>query len=181
MRAARWLLVAVLLSAVGAVTGLVATGRPWVREETRAATPTPERPDAFVVTTTTRDGEQVAPGSRALAVVSLAGSAATIGARGRGRRAVGVVLAATGAGSAVLAARAFDGPSTGAVVAACVGGVLVAAAGALTAVTGPSWPGLGARYDAPTAAPRDELADAWDATDRGEDPTDDDAPSTGSP
>ncbi|HVF19016.1 MAG TPA: Trp biosynthesis-associated membrane protein [Mycobacteriales bacterium] len=175
MRGARGLLLAVVLAAAGAGIGLTAVGRTWVREESRVSAPSADRPDAFVVTTTTRSGADLAPGARALALVSLAGAAAVVGTRGRGRQVVGLVLFAAGAGSALLAGRQLSGASTGAAAAAVVGGLLVAAAGGLAAARGAAWPGLGARYDAPAStAPRDVLADAWDATDRGEDPTDGD-------
>ncbi|HEU5033366.1 MAG TPA: Trp biosynthesis-associated membrane protein [Mycobacteriales bacterium] len=72
-----------------------------------------------------------------------------------------------------------------------VAGLLALAAGALTVVAGARWPAMGARYDAPTAtdpvrpgrsggtstaaAPRRGAPDpndaAWEALDRGEDPT----------
>ena len=56
-----------------------------------------------------------------------------------------------------------------------VGGVLVAASGALIAWRGHRWRSMSARYEvAPTAAANDARAAAtlWTALDRGEDPTD---------
>ncbi|MDN3351031.1 Trp biosynthesis-associated membrane protein [Actinomadura sp. DC4] len=53
------------------------------------------------------------------------------------------------------------------------GGVLLAAAGVLTAVRGRRWPGMSARYDRPGAARPvgDDPASVWKALDRGDDPT----------
>lgn len=82
-------------------------------------------------------------------VVALAGVVAIAATRGWTRGLVGVVLALAG-------------------VASLPRGALLAAAGVLVAVRGPRWPALGAKYEAP-AAPTDR--DAWDALDRGEDPT----------
>jgi uncharacterized membrane protein (TIGR02234 family) len=57
--------------------------------------------------------------------------------------------------------------------ASLAGGVLLAAAGILTALWGRRWPGLSARYDRPgAAAPEgDDPVSLWKAIDRGEDPT----------
>jgi hypothetical protein len=60
---------------------------------------------------------------------------------------------------------------------AVLGSVLFALAGAAAVLRGPSWPGMGARYEAPAApAPRaaaaeDSALEQWRALDRGEDPT----------
>ncbi|MEO5877399.1 MAG: Trp biosynthesis-associated membrane protein, partial [Streptosporangiaceae bacterium] len=54
------------------------------------------------------------------------------------------------------------------------GGLLLAAAGVLTAVRGARWPGMSARYDAVNAVPKkvgDDPAGLWKSLDRGEDPT----------
>ena len=58
---------------------------------------------------------------------------------------------------------------------------LLALAGAFTLVRGPSWPGMGARYDTgskggpkparPSAPGPSTPIDQWRALDRGEDPT----------
>jgi hypothetical protein len=82
-------------------------------------------------------------------VVALAGVVAIAATRGWSRALVGVVLVAVGLA---------DLPR----------GALLAATGVLVAVRGPRWPALGARYEAP--GPMSER-DAWDALDRGEDPT----------
>jgi uncharacterized membrane protein (TIGR02234 family) len=63
--------------------------------------------------------------------------------------------------------------------------VAVVVAGVLVAVRGPRWPGMGSRYERPTSKPADGTqdrpsggdetlaspAEAWDALDRGDDPT----------
>jgi hypothetical protein len=56
---------------------------------------------------------------------------------------------------------------------AAIGGLIGVLAGALTVVWSRNWTAMGAKYDAPSA-PRpvkDPAAAAWDALDRGEDPT----------
>ena len=54
-----------------------------------------------------------------------------------------------------------------------IGAVLVAVAGALTALRGRDWAGLGSAYEAPGGAPEVPVTDkgVWDALDRGDDPT----------
>lgn len=135
------------------------------------SSPTPERPDAFVTTTVERTGSDVAPGVRALGLASLAGGAALLGSRGRGRQVVGAVLLSAGAGTAYLALRLDQSGRTGAVGTAAAAGVVVAAGGVLTLAVGAGWPGLGARYERTASAPRDrdELTETWEALDRGED------------
>ena len=57
--------------------------------------------------------------------------------------------------------------------AAAVGGLLIVAAGVLAAWRGPRWPGMSGRYDRPGGPPQatGDPAAAWDALDRGTDPT----------
>lgn len=58
-------------------------------------------------------------------------------------------------------------------------GVLVASAGIVIAVRGPAWPSMGARYERPDSRDRPssdehgptDSRQAWDALDRGDDPT----------
>ncbi|MGH8773634.1 MAG: Trp biosynthesis-associated membrane protein [Jiangellaceae bacterium] len=67
----------------------------------------------------------------------------------------------------------------GAAVTTGVGGLLIAAAGVAVAVRGPRWPGMGRRYEREPTRPasphqtsqRTTSRDAWDALDRGDDPT----------
>jgi uncharacterized membrane protein (TIGR02234 family) len=97
---------------------------------------------------------------------------------------IAVALRSTHDVAAALQRRAFGVPPgavhtslSGWAVVTTIGGVLAAAAGALTVLCGSRWPGLGARYDGPgadgPAATRaaEPAAAAWDALDRGEDPT----------
>ena len=197
MRGARGLLVAALLCLVGGSAVLASVGRPWVRLDLRVETATATRPDAFVATSVTRSGDEVAGGVRALGLVSLAGAVALISTRGRGRRAVGIALLLAGAGTAGLALRVradpegalvrggaapvssgdvrdrgVTGPAVGGAAAAAVlGGLLVAASGGLAVSVSQGWPGMSARYDGPTDRPRrDELTEIWDAVERGEEP-----------
>jgi hypothetical protein len=48
--------------------------------------------------------------------------------------------------------------------------VLVGASGLATVLAGHRWPGMGARYER-TPRPSGGTTDAWNALDRGEDPT----------
>ncbi len=61
------------------------------------------------------------------------------------------------------------------IIATAIGGILVALAGLITLARAHTWPAMGARYDAPggrpPAAVPDDVKVAWDALDRGEDPT----------
>jgi len=175
---------AVALTAAGALLLLVAAGRPWATAVVHAPPPLPDR--RLVVT-----GVALGAVVRSLALLALAGVAALIALRGWARAAAGAVLVATGVG-AVLAlglsapAHVRDAPEvrtqvdTGASVTLAgrsawpwlyaLGGVAVATAGGIAATRGRRWPGLGARYDAPTGRPA-RSADPWTALDRGEDPT----------
>lgn len=96
--------------------------------------------------------------------------------------ALGVAVAA-GGGYGLVAA--FDGEISRQWPALClVGGLLTGAGGALTALRGAGWPAMGARYDRPARRVATEpgpaaagpvtgrrTTEAWDALDRGEDPT----------
>ncbi|XRQ02789.1 Trp biosynthesis-associated membrane protein [Actinomadura welshii] len=188
---------AALLCAAGAGLVLLAAGRTWatVRAE-----------DALTPLTQDLTGGDLGGAAGALGWAGIAGLAALFATRGRARTAVGVLLALFGAGigyasaaavrrSNVLSAAGDESPlmSLGAGAAADVnlwwavsvaGGVLLAAAGLVTAVRGRRWPGMSARYE--RAAPRGAAArdaagggDAeagdpsamWKSLDRGEDPT----------
>jgi len=185
----RELLAALVGCTAGAVLALFAAGRVWAQA---AVVEGPARP---VVELT---GRELAPAAPALALVGLAGALAVLATRAIGRRLAGLLLVLAGFGLAAAAvAGAGDAESVlareaGAAVGtrtapttglersvwpwfAVTGGLLVAVAGGLTAVRGPSWPGMSDRYDAPRGGPpdraSDEPADVWSALDRGEDPT----------
>ncbi|MFC0003235.1 Trp biosynthesis-associated membrane protein [Micromonospora siamensis] len=176
----RELTYAVLLSLAGAGLALYAATRTWTVELT-------DRPP-LPPTRAVRTGAALLPWLPALAVVGLAGGGALLATRGAVRRALGALLGllglavAAGGGYGLLAG--FDGELSRQWPALClVGGLLAAAGGGLTAVRGRHWPAMGARYErrphdggAPTAAGGGPVSgartrEAWDALDRGEDPT----------
>lgn len=139
--------------------------------------------------TTTHTGADEQPWLVGLAVVALAGAGALLATKGVARRILGGVLLLAGAGivaGAVLARAGLDVGDAGAAAAfwpvACViGGVGVAVGGFLAARHGHLWSAMSSRYErtpAPAAVRREssdlEPADnraAWDALDRGDDPT----------
>lgn len=139
-------------------------------------------------------GGQLVPLGAALGWLALAGAAGLLATRTWGRRVIGavVVLAGGGAGASAMAfgltgaalidsalaaqdqAQAISVARSAWWIAAMVGGLLVLIGGALAVMRGPGWPGLSRRYERaarPGAAPVGGVA-AWDALDRGEDPTD---------
>ncbi len=127
-------------------------------------------------------GSSVLPAAAAMPVLLIAGIAAVIGSRGWGRRLSGVVIgfaALVIVVSAILAlfvdglssfapadARAVATDSLAPVL-TVAGGVVAFVGGVLIAWRGPLWPGLGRSYERQTNKPRD----AWEALDRGIDPT----------
>lgn len=149
-------------------------------------------------------GRDLAPLGAAMGWVGLAAIAGLLATRTWGRRVTGFVLvlaggaagvtglafglteAATGGGGTFVAAALGDAAEQATTevsvtawwLPATVSGLAMLACGLLTVVDGPAWPRLGARYsrpDAATGAP--SAAAAWDALDRGEDPTLGDEPS----
>lgn len=142
-------------------------------------------------------GRDLAPLGAAMAWVGLAAIAALLATRTWGRRVTGAVVlvaggvagvtalafalteVASGGGGAFIAAAlggTEPGPTSVSISAwwalALVSGLALVACGMLALLDGPRWPRLGARYSRPdgrTAAP--SAAAAWDALDRGEDPT----------
>jgi uncharacterized membrane protein (TIGR02234 family) len=180
----RELLLSVVLCLLGSALVLLAVSRSWVSFQSAATAPLPAK--SFHV-----DGSQLAPGTRALALVALAGVAAIAATRAFGRLFVGVLVLLAGLAVVGILLRALLDPdaamgragpfvdfhvSSGADLGgwpyvALLGGLLISAGGLLVVVRGRSWAAMSARYDAPTAKPRGE-ASLWDALDRGEDPTD---------
>ena len=170
----------------GAVLCLVGSGMSWG---------VAQRAD-LVSTEVAVAGGDLVPFARAVGLLGLAAVVAVHASRGWGRRLVGVLLAVAGGavvgqtylvgrdlGDRVL--RHLEGPAgageyaraeaawSGPLVMAA-GGAAVAAAGMAVAAWGPQWPSMGARYERPAASrPANESSDrtAWDALDRGEDPT----------
>jgi len=178
----RALAYAVLLCLAGAGLAVFAATRTWAVELTTRAAPLPSAQ-------VTRSGGDLLPWLPALALVGLAGAGAVLASRGIGRRLVGGLLVLVGVGVAAGGAEGGFGADPGEVRVAwpllCVlGGLLVAGAGVVTAVRGPRWPAMGARYERAGAGPAESslvadggrvdgrrTAAAWDALDRGEDPT----------
>ncbi|MDP9792021.1 hypothetical protein J2S43_000533 [Catenuloplanes nepalensis] len=163
---------ALLLCAAGAGLALYAVTRVWLVEVTERAAPLPP-------SSTERTGSDLLVWLQPLAVVSLAGAGALIATRGPVRRAIGGLLAVLGLAIGIGAATQLGAGLWPALT--LLGGVAVAVAGGWTAARGADWPSLGARYERPAPvgdepppavnAPRG-TRQAWDALDRGEDPTD---------
>ncbi len=187
----RELRVALLLVLVGSGLVLLSAGRDWVDVVVAQPAPLPAR--AVV-----RTGADVAGGLRALGVLGLAGVAALAATRALGRLLVGVLLSASGAGAVAVSASALargalaglgeqgrtlgaGGPDpafSGWPLAALAGGALLAVGGLVVALRGRRWAQLSARYEAPAARaegtarrPARPEVEAWEALDRGEDPT----------
>jgi uncharacterized membrane protein (TIGR02234 family) len=187
----RELVVSVGLCLLGSALVLLAVSRNWIVHSYGGEAPLP--PKAFRLA-----GAHVAPGSRALALVGLAGVAAILATRRTGRVAVGALLAASGFGIAAVVVRALldpdaavrrAGPFADVILApgqdlgrwpyvALLGAVCLVVAGTLVVVRGRSWASMSARYDAPVPKPRGE-ASLWEALDRGEDPTESDTRTDG--
>ncbi len=176
----RELQLAVLLVLLGSALVLLAGGREWVAVVLPATPPLPPR-------SVTRAGGELTAALRPLGLLGLAGVAALAGTRGRGRRAVGGVLLLAGAGVVAATAGVLGRGAAAEVpqadgftawpLAALAGAALLALGGLLVLVRGRRWAALSGRYDAPAArnaapaAPARPEVEAWDALDRGEDPT----------
>ncbi|MFJ6196409.1 Trp biosynthesis-associated membrane protein [Micromonospora sp. NPDC092111] len=176
-RGRRELAYAVLLCLAGAGLACWAVTRTWSVEVTARGALPPTRQD--------RSGADLLPWLSALALVALAGAGAVLATRGRVRRLLGGLLVGLGLAVAAGGGYGLAADLGGAVSrqwpACClIGGVLAAGGGLLTALRGAGWPAMGARYERPSRAdagtdrqPIGERGnrEAWDALDRGEDPT----------
>ncbi|WP_213453963.1 Trp biosynthesis-associated membrane protein [Rhizomonospora bruguierae] len=160
---------AVLACAVGGALALWAAGRVWTVEVVA-------RPEPLTPLRTERTGGALVGWLAPLAVVAIAGAGALFATGRRGRGLVGGLLVLEGL--AIVAAGGSgltraDRPAWP--VVAALGGLLVAAAGALAVVRGRAWPTMGGRYErrAETrpAAWSATSQDMWNSLDRGEDPT----------
>jgi hypothetical protein len=169
------LAVTAVACAAGAGLILLAATRGW--QDLVTVRPAPLPPVAEH-----RTGAQLAPWLPALGVVALAGAGALFATRAAARQVVGGLLVMSGAGVVVAALLTLDDDVRLAWPLLCaLGGLVVLAAGVVTVRAGRSWPGMGARYERPSAPERRpdrpaSQAELWDALDRGEDPTTGDRP-----
>ena len=196
----RGLTAALALLGVGAGLLLLAYGRTWVSVTVSDA--------GLPALHVDLSGHDLQPEGTAAAIVALAGVAAVVATRRVGRIVSGALLVLVGLGVAVRSVQFATGhasrPGYGDTVAslvaertgvalprmaadatawwalALVGGVLVAAGGAVVLLRGKDWTGLGGRYERTGAtAPGSRGAraraarpeSAWDQLDRGVDPT----------
>ncbi|WP_017591244.1 Trp biosynthesis-associated membrane protein [Nocardiopsis potens] len=193
--------VTVLAAAAGAAGLIAATGQTWAEGTVAMPGPVADVPVRLT-------GTGLAPAAAALGWAGLAALAAVAATAGRARIAVGALMALFGGSAlAVLwtatrpgrlaAAVAEQAAAAGDAAAphplwtwpavAAAGAALLAAAGAATALRGPSWPGMSSRYDrhsAPERGPRSgpaDPADLWKSLDGGDDPTLDPAPGAAGP
>jgi uncharacterized membrane protein (TIGR02234 family) len=179
---------ALAVGTAGAGLVLLAVAQPWARASLVTAAPLP----ASHVTLT---GHELAPAAGALALAALACLAAIIATRGVARRAAGAVLAVAGAlvtasagvsvrhahVAAAAAARSVGSAGVARIempavpwwAVAAAGGLIIAAVAALAIWRAARWPAMSSRYERPGGPQRpvNDPATAWDALDRGTDPT----------
>ncbi|MFI7543240.1 Trp biosynthesis-associated membrane protein [Actinoplanes sp. NPDC049599] len=181
MTPARRLGSTVLLCGAGAGLAVYAVTRTW----SEIVTARPGLSSLRAV----RTGADLAPWVIGLALVALAGAGALLATRGPARRLLGGVLVLVGLGVAAGAITGRAGLAVGAAgaggtvwpVACVLGGLLIMLGGLSAARHGHEWPAMGARYErrgtaGPPAADADvdqrvDTRAAWDALDRGDDPT----------
>ncbi len=187
-RVRRELSLVLAAGAAGAGLVLLAVAQPWARA---SFAPVPPLPASHVTVT----GHELVPAAGALGLAALACLAALIATRGVARRVTGALLAVAGAVIAIGAAASVRpahvaaaaaahslGPASAPRLAmaafpwwaaAAAGGLVIVATGVLAAWRGTRWPGMSGRYDRPGGLPKagSDPATAWDALDRGADPT----------
>ncbi|MGW4383739.1 TIGR02234 family membrane protein [Kitasatospora sp. NPDC004531] len=178
-----------VLTALGAALVLTAVGRTW------AEGVAPGMGGRIAISAS---GSKLTGLPTGMALVAMAAAVAVFAVRGRARLLMGVLTVLAGAGAVagaligraetaalhalaagqlgLTSAHAEEITRTGWPWVALVGGLLLAAAGALTVRFGRNWPAMGSRYEAPTrkrptGAAGGSPADLWKALDRGEDPT----------
>jgi len=178
----RPLLLAAVTCAVAGLLLLLSSGRVWGEVTARAS--------GLARQHVSVTGHAVAPALPALAIALLALAVAMLASNGLVRRLVGIVVVAVGGATVGVALRAraqvgqaladrlfasslssAGGSRPAWWLVALVGGVLAVVAGAAVAVRSARWTGLGARYDAPVPEKENATGDAWEALDRGQDPT----------
>jgi uncharacterized membrane protein (TIGR02234 family) len=187
-RRGRETVVAVVGCLLGAALVLFAGGATWVSGVVvDAAAGDAVAPLAFELT-----GSDLAPAASALGLAGLAAVVAVVATRRLGRALTGFGLVVVGLGVVYLAGRVLADPSSavrasaeitevapaGAVEfrdlrrsaagwVAALGGLVLAASGLGVALRGARWPTMSGRYERRPALP----VDAWEAIERGEDPT----------
>lgn len=186
MTGRRGLVIAMAVTALAGGLILLAGGRTWGRAVVTAAN------GAHVTIAVSGHGAEPALPPLGLVLLVLAG--ALVAARTWMRRIVGGVVVAVGASVIALgvasredvasslsstaqrtyavAHTGIGATTSGWAIVTVVAGVLAVAAGATTVIVGRRWPALGARYEPPTTSSRPvDESSAWEALDRGEDPT----------
>ncbi|MEU4481392.1 Trp biosynthesis-associated membrane protein [Micromonospora sp. NPDC023966] len=175
-RGRRELTYAVLLCLAGAGLAFWAVTRTWSVELTARGSLPPARH--------ARTGAELLPWVSALALVGLAGGGAVLATGGRVRRLLGGLLTLLGLGVAAGGGYGLTGSGVSRQWPALVlvGGLVLVAGALLTLLRGAGWPAMGARYERRAARPAEPAGanrpavergtrDAWEALDRGEDPT----------
>ncbi|MBQ1027600.1 Trp biosynthesis-associated membrane protein [Micromonospora sp. C95] len=173
----RELAYAVLLSLAGAGLALWAATRTWVVDVVGRSEP-------MLLVEEGRTGGQLLPWLPALALVGLAGGGAVLATRGRPRRVLGGLLTLLGLAVAAGGGYGLVGDLGDLVTwqwpaLTLIGGVVAAGGGSLTLLRGHRWPAMGARYERRPRRPVGTsgpiggagTVEAWEALDRGEDPT----------
>ncbi|MEG3637201.1 Trp biosynthesis-associated membrane protein [Micromonospora palythoicola] len=172
----RELAYAVLLCLAGAGLALWAATRTWVVDVVGRSEP--------MLLVEERTGGQLLPWLPALALVGLAGGGAVLATRGRPRRVLGGLLTLLGLAVAAGGGYGLVGDLGDPVTwqwpaLTLLGGLLAAVGGSSTMLRGHRWPAMGARYERRTSRPAGTsgpiggagTVEAWEALDRGEDPT----------
>ena len=156
----RQYLVAMLLIAIGAVGIWWSMSQPWVdvAESVLGVDPSDDTQMGAATVVTTYTGARLLPAAAAMPVLLLAGIAGTVGSRVWSRSIGGFDVV-------------VDTPDTSTyplmpVMAVC-GAVLAGLGGLVVLIRGAAWPSLGRTYERTDREPRD----AWEALDRGVDPT----------
>lgn len=185
---------AIALVLLGAVVAYFASSRDWIDVVLPARPPLPPVEQQV-------SGADVVAALRPLALLALAAVAALLATKRLGRVLVGVVVVGAGTGMLITTAltiqagtfqaledrpapgvRVSTGPQPGFTpwwLLAIFGGLLIVTGGVLVVFRSRRWASMSSRYEAPAARahkppPAAEIA-AWEAFDRGEDPTEADA------
>jgi hypothetical protein len=176
--------ITVLVLAGGGALGLAATSQQWAEVSGN---------NGLAEVTLAVTGRDLLPFASAVSLLALAGVVAVPALRGIGRFVTGTALAFAGIGTALAsygvalepagrvdAWAAESGVTISQIETAnlwalwgAAAGLLIAAAGVVVAVRGPRWPTLGRRYErgVQLEEPGPTSQHAWDALDRGDDPT----------